>query len=251
MAFFKLARSRPDKTAKRLIGMLREHLGPDYDLKTHFTPRYNPWDQRLCLVPDADMFDAIKAGKAEVVTDTIESFTETGLKLTSGRTLDADVIVTATGLKLQLLSGMAVTVDGQPVEMAKTMAYKGMMYSGVPNMASWFGYTNASRTLKADLTSEYVCRLLNYMKANGTDIAVPQREAGVQELPWFDFNSGYVQRAIDSLPRQGDRKPWRLYQNYALDMMTLRYGDIDDGTMKFAKASGALGHQEPLREAAE
>jgi cation diffusion facilitator CzcD-associated flavoprotein CzcO len=251
MAFFKLARSRPEKTAKRLIGMLREHLGPDYDLKTHFTPRYNPWDQRLCLVPDADMFDAIKSGKAEVVTDTIETFTETGLKLTGGRELEADVIVTATGLKLQLLSGMAVTVDGQPVEMAKTMSYKGMMYSDVPNLASWFGYTNASWTLKADLTSEYVCRLLNHMAATGTEIATPKRESDVEELPWLDFSSGYVQRAIDSLPRQGDRKPWRLYQNYALDMVTLRFGAVDDGTMRFAKASGVASRPEPLREAAE
>ncbi len=233
MFFFNLARKRPDKTKARLIAMVREQLGPDYDVGTHFTPRYNPWDQRLCLVPDADLFDSIKAGAASVVTDQIDRFVAEGIKLKSGATLPADVIVTATGLKLQLLSGVDFSVDGVPVNMSKTMSYKGMMYSDVPNLASSFGYTNASWTLKADLTCEYVCRLLNHMKATGTQIATPHRDPDVEEEPFLDFSSGYVQRAADVLPRQGKTKPWKLYQNYALDLVTLRYGRVDDGTMTF------------------
>jgi monooxygenase len=234
MFFFNMARKRPAKVKQRLLDMVREHLGPDYDVETHFTPRYNPWDQRLCLVPDADLFDSIKAGRASVVTDHIETFTETGLRLRSGQELEADIIVTATGLKLQLLSGVEFTIDGAHADLSKTMSYKGMMYSDVPNLASSFGYTNASWTLKADLTCEYVCRLLNHMERTGTTIAVPRRDPTVEELPWLDFSSGYVQRALDKLPRQGARKPWRLYQNYALDLVTLRYGAVDDGTMMFS-----------------
>jgi monooxygenase len=236
MLFFRLARKNPAKTKENLIGMVRKELGPDYDVATHFTPRYNPWDQRLCLVPDSDLFEALRTGAASVVTDKIETFTPTGITLESGKTLDADVIVTATGLKMSLLSNIAVSVDGVAKAMSRTMSYKGMMYSDVPNMASSFGYTNASWTLKCDLTCEYVCRLINHMARTGTQIATPKGDPSVQELPWLDFSSGYVQRALDVLPKQGATKPWKLYQNYALDMVTLRFGKVDDGTMKFEKA---------------
>jgi cation diffusion facilitator CzcD-associated flavoprotein CzcO len=233
--FFRLARKRPQKIKNFLVGLVKKEL-PDYDVETHFTPRYNPWDQRVCLVPDSDLFEAIRGGKASVVTDRIERFTETGIRLKSGKELDADIVVTATGLKLELLGGMTVAVDGAAVNMSRTMGYKGMMYSGVPNLASAFGYTNASWTLKCDLTCEYVCRMLNYMDAKGYAKAVPPRDPNVGEAPWLDFSSGYVQRALDILPKQGTERPWKLYQNYALDIVTLRFGRIDDGTMQFSKA---------------
>ena len=235
MLFFNLARKKPEKTKAQIIDMVRQHLGPDYDVATHFTPSYNPWDQRLCLVPDADLFDAIKQGSASVVTDHIETFTETGVKLKSGQELAADVVVTATGLKMQLLSGLEVLVDGQRVNMADTMSYKGMMYSGVPNLASAFGYTNASWTLKCDLTCEYVCRLLNHMERTGRPIATPRADPTVETAPWLDFSSGYVQRGIAQFPKQGTKKPWKLHQNYALDMMALRFGSVEDGVMQFSK----------------
>jgi monooxygenase len=228
MFFFRLARRRPEKVKERILGMVREHLGPDYDIATHFTPRYNPWDQRLCLVPDADLFDAIKAGTAEVVTDKIARFTSHGIALESGREIAADVIVTATGLELQLLSDVAFSVDGAAVDLAQTFNYKGMMYSGVPNMASSFGYTNASWTLKADLTCAYVCRLLNTMQKRGLRQATPRiAGAPLQPEPFLDFSSGYVTRAMEKFPKQGDRKPWKLYQNYAKDLVTLKYGSVD------------------------
>jgi len=236
MLFFNIARKKPEKTKAQLIDLVRGHLGPDYDVETHFTPSYNPWDQRLCLVPDADLFDALKTGKASVVTDHIETFTPTGLKLKSGKTLDADIVVTATGLQMQLLSGMELVVDGKVADLSKAMSYKGMMFSDVPNLASAFGYTNASWTLKADLTSEYVCKLINHMDRNGLAYCVPRLdEAGMEVEPWLDFSSGYVQRAMAKFPKQGVKKPWKAYQNYALDLMALKLGKVDDGAMKFEK----------------
>jgi monooxygenase len=235
MYFFNLARKKPAQVKKYLIDMVRKELGEGFDVDTHFTPRYNPWDQRLCLVPDSDLFASIRNGTSSVVTDTIDTFTPTGIKLKSGKELEADIVVTATGLKMQLLSGLEVTVDGILQNMPKTMSYKGMMYSGVPNLASSFGYTNASWTLKADLTCEYICRLLNYMDKHGYTEARPHKDASVEEAPWLDFSSGYVQRALDVLPKQGTKHPWKLYQNYALDLVTLRYGKVNDGTMQFAK----------------
>ena len=232
--FYRMARKRPQKIKNFLIGMVKKEL-PGFDVETHFTPHYKPWDQRVCLVPDSDLFEAIRGGKADVVTDHIERFTETGLKLKSGKELDADIVVTATGLKLELLGGLQVSVDGKPVNMSKTMSYKGMMYSDVPNLASAFGYTNASWTLKCDLTCEYVCRMLNYMDARGFTKALPPRDPNVEETPWLDFTSGYVQRARDILPKQGSVRPWKLYQNYALDIVTLRFGKVDDGTIRFSK----------------
>jgi cation diffusion facilitator CzcD-associated flavoprotein CzcO len=186
-------------------------------------------------VPDSDLFLSLKEGRASVVTDQIERFTPKGIALKSGKELEADIIVTATGLKLEMLGGMQVTVDGERRDIAQTMSYKGMMYSDVPNLASCFGYTNASWTLKCDLTCEYVSRLINYMDRKGTPIAMPKSDPSVAELPWLDFSSGYVQRAKGVLPKQGATKPWRLYQNYALDMLTLRFGKVDDGTMQFLK----------------
>jgi cation diffusion facilitator CzcD-associated flavoprotein CzcO len=236
MLFFNIARKKPEKTKQRLLGLVREHLGPDYDIATHFTPRYNPWDQRLCLVPDADLFASLRAGTSSVVTDHIETFTETGLKLKSGAALDADIIVTATGLRMQLLSGMELVVDGRQIDLPQTTSYKGMMFSEVPNLASTFGYTNASWTLKADLTAEYICRLLKHMDRTGTRICTPHlTDANLEVEPWLDFSSGYVQRALEVLPRQGAKKPWKVHQNYALDMMALRFGAVEDGVMAFSK----------------
>ena len=237
MFFYRMTRKKPAKTKERLLGMVREHLGPNYDVATHFTPRYNPWDQRLCLVPDADLFAAIKAGDAAVVTDTIDRFVPEGIRLSSGETLPADVIVTATGLELSLMGGVPFTVDGAPVNLAEKLQYKGMMYSDVPNLAFTFGYTNASWTLKADLVAKYVCRLLNVMRKRGVAIATPHNDdPTLQSEAFVDFSSGYIQRVADRLPKQGSRKPWKLNQNYALDVMALRFGSVDDA-MVFANSS--------------
>jgi monooxygenase len=247
MLFFNMARKNPEKTKERLLGMVREQLGPDYDVDTHFTPRYNPWDQRLCLVPDADLFKSIKEGSSSVVTDQIETFTEDGIRLKSGKTLKADIIVTATGLNMQLLSGMAVSVDGKPTALNETFSYKGMMFSGVPNLASSFGYTNASWTLKCDLTCEYVCRLINHMDRKGLRQATPTlTDPDMPAEPWLDFSSGYVQRGIGQFPKQGVGKEWKANQNYAKDLMALRYGSVEDGAMVFSnprpkKASRPVG----------
>lgn len=235
--FYNLARNRPSLVKRLIAKGVKKELGAGFDLK-HFTPSYNPWDQRLCLVPDSDLFRAIREGRATVITDYIETFTETGLQLKSGAHLDADIIVTATGLVLKLMAGLRLAVDGAPVDMSKTLAYKGTMYSDVPNLASAFGYTNASWTLKCDLTAEYVCRLLKYMEKNGYDFCTPRvNDSSVEAEPVLDFTSGYVQRSLDSLPRQGSKTPWRLHQNYVKDLSMLRYGRVDDGTMEFKTAA--------------
>lgn len=205
-----------------------------YETVKHFSPQYNPWDQRMCLAPDADIFNAMRSGKAAVVTDTIERFTERGILLTSGEHLDADVIVTATGLKLRLLSGVELMVGDKPVRASDTIVYKGMMFSDVPNFVAAFGYTNASWTLKVDLTAGYVCRLLNYMSARGLRQFTPrQRDESLKREPVLDFTSGYVTRALSELPSQGSRKPWRVHQNYVRDLLTIRFGKLDDGVMEF------------------
>ncbi len=234
MFFFALSRKRPERVKKMILDGIRQHLGPEYDVATHFTPAYKPWDQRMCLVPDADLFTAIREGKVSIVTDQIESFTETGLRLRSGRSLEADVVVGATGLNIQLMGGMKLDVDGEPVDLGSKLNYKGMMYSDVPNLASAFGYTNASWTLKCELTAKYVCRLLKYMDARGYVSCMPRRDPTIGEQPALDFNSGYVLRAQALLPKQGTRKPWRLYQNYFLDLASLRFGKLADGVMEFA-----------------
>jgi len=235
MYFFNLARKKPDQVKAGIIKMVQDELGPDYDVATHFTPTYNPWDQRLCLVPDADMFRQIKAGRASVVTDQIETFTQTGIRLKSGQELKADIIVSATGLVLEVWNGIEVSVDATRVEPGQTLGYKGMMYDGVPNLASTFGYTNASWTLKCDLTCEFVCRVLNHMKKTGQRQVMPVNDTGdVASAPWLDFSSGYVQRAMEKWPKQGAKVPWRLDQNYAKDLMNLRYARLDDGVLRFS-----------------
>jgi cation diffusion facilitator CzcD-associated flavoprotein CzcO len=237
LALFKFSRRFPKATKRFMIGEVKKNLGPGYDIAKDFTPRYGPWDQRLCLVPDGDLFEAMKSGRASVVTDHIETFTETGIALKSGTTLDADLIVTATGLKLQLVGGMKLVVDGQPVEVGKIVNYKGTMFSDVPNFASTFGYTNASWTLKADLIAGFVCRLLNHMDREGFRQCVPRlRDGEVGAEPLLDFSSGYVQRAIADLPKQGKKAPWKLYQNYLLDLVGLRYGALEDGVIEFRRA---------------
>ena len=239
MLFFQLSRRRP-AWAKALLrwGVQRE-LGPDYDVDTHFKPSYNPWDQRVCLVPDGDLFKTLRSGNASVVTDRIDTFTEKGLKLESGEELEADLIVTATGLNLVALGGMQLAVDSQEVELPETLSYKGLMLSGVPNFALTLGYTNASWTLKADLTSGYVCRLLNHMDARGYSHCVPERDdASITLEPLIDFSAGYVLRSIDKLPKQGSKPPWRLHQNYPRDIRILRHGPLDDDALRFFKVRG-------------
>jgi len=235
MYFYGRARKRPQATRELLTKMVQQELGPDYDVGTHFNPRYNPWEQRMCLVPDSDLFKEIKSGHASVVTDTIDTFTETGIRLTSGNELPADIIVTATGLDLVFLGGTEVSVDGKRVELPKLLTYKGMMYQGVPNLVSIFGYTNASWTLKCDLTCEYACRVMARMDKLGAKSATPTvSDAAIKQVPWLDFSSGYVQRSIDRFPKQGEAKPWRLNQNYALDVLMLRYGKLNDPELVFS-----------------
>ncbi|SFF26138.1 Predicted flavoprotein CzcO associated with the cation diffusion facilitator CzcD [Fontimonas thermophila] len=246
--FFQLSRRYPELVKKLLRKGVRTALGRDFDVDTHFKPRYNPWDQRVCFVPDADLFKAIRCGRASIVTDHIERFTDSGIRLASGKELKADIIVTATGLELKLLGGTELIVDGQRIDLSKTLTYKGMMCSGVPNMAFAIGYTNASWTLKCDLTSAYLCRLLNHMDRMGYRQCTPRNtDPSVTELPLIDFSSGYVQRAIDRFPKQGSKTPWRLHQNYVRDLLALRYGPVDDAAMEFSRPAPLI---EPARSAA-
>jgi cation diffusion facilitator CzcD-associated flavoprotein CzcO len=232
MYFYRAARKRPELARHMIEGAVQKALGPDYDVARHFSPRYNPWDQRVCLVPDGDLFKAICSGRASVVTDEIECFNATGLQLRSGEQLDADIVVTATGLDLQIMGGADLIIDGQPLVLNQTMSYRGMMLSGVPNFAYVMGYTNASWTLKSDLVSEYVCRLLGRMQRRGYRWCMPGKpDASVGDAPWVDFNSGYILRSLNRFPKQGGRAPWRLHQNYLLDLFGLRFGGVDDGVM--------------------
>jgi monooxygenase len=240
LLLFQAARRWPKQVGSLLVGLVRKALGPAHDVDTHFTPRYAPWDQRLCFVPDGDLFDALAAGKAEVVTDRIERFTERGLRLASGRELEADVVVTATGLALNLLGDVAVSIAGVPRELSQAVSYKALMLSGIPNLVYTFGYTNASWTLKADLTARYTCRLLNTMEARGLRIATPQRPPDLVARPFFELTSGYVERAAAILPRQGTTGPWRLTQNYLRDFATLRFGRIADGALKLTNPPEAV-----------
>ena len=250
MWFYNQTRKRPDKVKATLLGRLRKLLPEDYDMGTHFTPRYNPWDQRLCLVPDADLFKAIRAGTADVVTDTIERFEAGGIRLSSGRLLEADVVVAATGLKLEALGGMQVRVDGAPRRIGDTLAYKGMMFSGIPNLAVSFGYINASWTLRSDLIAEYVGRLLNHMKARGFAVATPTPSPGVEaERLAMDLSSGYVQRGADAIPRSGNRAPWMVTASYKHDRQELRDGALDEDMMFSPTLAAALRPE--LAEAAE
>ena len=235
MLFFRASRLWPALVKRCLIGLVRRKLAADHDIDKDFTPTYKPWDQRLCLVLDDDLFVAINAGSASVATDRIAHFTETGIALESGRELAADLVVTATGLDLQMLGGLELIVDGVPVDIGQCLQYKGAMFSGVPNLASCFGYINASWTLKADLISGYVCRLLRHMDAVGMRQCTPRiDDPTMAYAPFVDFSSGYFRRSADRLPRQGTRRPWKLHQNYPLDIALLRFGSVEDGTIVFS-----------------
>ena len=225
--FYQLARRRPEAAKKWLLKGVRGQLGQGFDVDRHFTPRYNPWDQRVCVVPDADLFQSIRDGAATIVTGEIERFVANGIKLSDGADIPADIIVTATGLELQLMSGIPFCVDGERVDPSQSLNYRGMMYSGIPNLASSFGYTNASWTLKADLTSGYVCRLMNAMRKRGVRQCTPRIDGALNAAPFLEFTSSYVQRGIDRFPGQGDRSPWKVHQNYARDLIELKYGSID------------------------
>ena len=243
--FYRRTRVAPDKVKHQLLKMVRKALGDDSYVAKHFTPDYNPWDQRLCLIPNNDLFAAIKSGKASVVTDHIEQFTETGILLKSGEELAADIIVTATGLELTVLSGVAFSVDGDPVHFPDRWAYKGMMYSDLPNMVQTFGYINASWTLRADLTCEYVCRLLKQMDALGMRQCTPRlrpEDADMQARPWIDdFSAGYMQRVMHLFPKQGDKDPWRNTQNYVLDKKMIRNAPLEDGALRFENPAASVG----------
>jgi cation diffusion facilitator CzcD-associated flavoprotein CzcO len=244
--FYRLSRKQPNLIKRILRRNTIKALPVGYDVDTHFKPRYNPWDQRVCLVPDADLFQALRSGKAEIATDRIARFDASGVELESGRRLDADIVVTATGLNLLFLGGMKITVDGEEPDMPRALTYKGMMLSNFPNFAYTLGYTNASWTLKADLAAEYICRLLNQMDAAGKRICTPRvNDPAVTEEPLMDLNSGYINRSLDVLPKQGSKEPWKLRQNYPLDLRTLRHAPVDDGTMEFSNPPATLRPPEP------
>jgi len=234
ITMYKVSRRWPEFMKGLIKKGVKSQLPEGYDVKKHFTPKYNPWDERLCLVPDNDLFESISSGKSKVVTDHIERFTSDGILLKSGDEIKADVVVSATGLKLEFLGGIGLEVDGKVLQPADLYCYRGMMFSELPNLASAFGYTNASWTLKCDLTCEYVCRLLNHMKKKNLDMVVPKAPNKMEEEPLLDFTSGYVQRSIAELPKQGSKKPWKLYQNYILDIFNFRYSSFEDDALNFS-----------------
>jgi cation diffusion facilitator CzcD-associated flavoprotein CzcO len=246
MLVFWLSRNRPHLVKRLIRGGLERNLPEGYDIDRHFKPSYNPWDQRMCLVPDSDLFEAIGQGKASVVTDHIDRITPTGVRLASGQELETDVIVTATGLNLLALGGLEFEIDGRPVDLPQAMIYRGCMLSGVPNLAFAFGYTNASWTLKCDLTCEYVTRILNYMDQRGYTSAVPTLgHAPIQPVDFVDFTSGYVQRSIHLFPKQGSQPPWRLYQNYVRDRKLIRKAPLEDGVLRFASGDPGQAPADP------
>ena len=230
---YRLSRRRPKDLRRFLLGQVRQELGPDYDVAKHFTPRYDPWDQRLCAVPNGDMFAAIREGRAEVVTDHIAHFTATGIQLQSGAHLEADIVVMATGLNLKFAGGVEYQIDGRPIDFTEHYIYRGMMFSDLPNMAFTVGYTNSSWTLKVDLTANYVCRLLNHMKKHGYARVMPRLKGTVEQEPFLDFDAGYVLRSRNQFPKQGNRLPWKNYQNYIRDFISLRLGKLRDEELEF------------------
>jgi monooxygenase len=250
ITMFHLARTKPEKMKALIINQIKQQLHPQYDVKRHFTPRYNPWDQRVCLAPDGDLFAAIRSGRVEIVTDTIEEVVESGIRLSSGTTLPADIIVSATGLAVKLMGGADILIDGAPAKFYEKLVYKGAMFSGIPNLAFAFGYTNNSWTLRCDLTARFVCRLLKYMDRKEWSVCVPSVPGpAINPEPLLDFSSGYVRRADGVLPRQGQKTPWRVHQNYLKDLASFTFGSVSDGTMNFFRASEAyngsrasLGH---------
>jgi len=239
MAFYQFAKRRPDKAKEWLVEQVRQRLPADYDVEKHFVPHYNPWDQRVCLVPHGDMFKAISDGTASVVTDHIDTFTEQGIRLKSGEELEADLVVTATGLHVELGGGARMLVDGKTIVPNQSMAYRAMMLGDVPNFAFAVGYTNASWTLKVDIVCNYVCRLLNHMDKNGYDTCMPKLDPDMPDRPLLDFTAGYIKRALPRLPRAGAKHPWRVFENYILDRLMLDYGRMNDGIMTFGHRSGA------------
>lgn len=239
-AVYRRTRTAPEKVKQRILEMVREELGPNFDVETHFTPTYNPWDQRLCLVPDSDLFIALKEGKASVMTDHIEQFTKDGIKLKSGEELKADIIVTATGLDLQFAGGTEFVVDGNKLNPHDLLNYRGAMVSGLPNMTAVFGYTNASWTLRADLTSEYMCKVLNYMDRENYVEARPVARGVEPAADFLDFSSGYVRRAMDRFPQQGEAAPWVITQNYSRDILLMRFGKLEDGALVFRRGHEKL-----------
>jgi len=251
-AVYRASRRWPERVRRLIRAQVKRQLPEGYEVDTHFKPRYDPWDQRLCIVPRGDLFAAIRRGDASVVTDQIETFTENGIKLKSGDELEADIVITATGLNLLAFGGIELEVDGRAVNVSDRMAYKGMMLSDVPNFAFAIGYTNASWTLKVDLTAEYVCRLLRQMDEHGHDVCVPHNDdPSVTEQPLLDFEAGYVLRSLDQFPKQGSKSPWKLRMNYPMDVVALRLGPVTDPGMKFKRAtgSGAQRPREPARAA--
>lgn len=238
MFWYWYCRTRPQKAKALLVGEARKMLGPDLDVEKHFTPRYDPWDQRVCLAPDADFFRALRSPRASVVTDEIDRFTKDGIRTASGQEIEADLVVTATGLELRFLGGIDLEVDGERVSPADTFAYKGMMCSDVPNMALSLGYTNASWTLKADLTAEYVCRLLRHMDSHGYDICCPRLpDRPPHAEPMLALDAGYIRRGRHRFPKEADHAPWKLHQNYVLDVLALRYGRVRDEVMRFERVN--------------
>ncbi len=233
--YFQLARRQPAFLKKYLVGMVQKALGPDFDVRQHFTPRYNPWTQRVCALPDGDLFKTLKAGRANVVTDEVAHFTPDGVVLQSGQQLQADIVVVATGLQLNVLGDVAFTVDGVAFEPGQAFSYKGCMLSGLPNVAVTFGYSNASWTLKADLIAGFVCRLLQHMDLHAYREVHPTPAADMQAQPFMDFSSGYVVRSQAMLPKQGDRRPWRAHQNYLQDIWALRFASLNDGALRFSR----------------
>ena len=233
---YKKSRAKPKEVGVYLKKLIRKELGEDYDVETHFSPRYAPWDQRLCLAPNSDLFKAMKAGKASVVTDHVERFTQSGVLLKSGETLEADLIVTATGLELVLAGQAKVLIDGREQNLAESFGYYGLMLSGIPNMVSIFGYTNASWTLRADLISRFGCRLMNHMDARGLDIVTPHAPEGMNPRPWIDFDAGYFKRVADMLPKQGDRDPWQNRQDYKFDKRVLGKAAVENEGLVFSSS---------------
>lgn len=246
--FYSICRRQPEKAKAGLLSLVRKQLPPDFDVAKHFTPKYNPWEQRLCLVPDGDLFKAIRSGKASVVTDHIDVFNETGILLKSGQQLEADLVVSATGLDLKFIAGLEVIVDDRPVDVTRSLPYKGIMLSNVPNFATVFGYTNASWTLRADLVCEYVCRLINHLDEVKANWVTPRvRDTDITPTPWVDFSSGYFQRGLNKFPHQGSKAPWKTVQNYPREIMTLRFGGMADTNLEFGRAqTSARGSQEAL-----
>ena len=242
--FYKRSRVAPDKLKRLLLRGVRQGLGPNYDINKHFNPSYNPWDQRICLIPDGDLYRAIRSGKAEVMTGTIDTVTARSIKMSSGEEVPADILVTATGLTLQLLGGVRFDMDGEPVQFSEHLTYKGMMYSGLPNLMNTFGYVNASWTLRADLNSKFLCRVLQHMEKTGTHIVTPMprdSEVNMPLKPWVEsFTPGYIKRAIESFPKQGTHYPWQNTQDVGVDMKDVATAPLEDGVLRFTQAETSL-----------